>query len=172
MRPLARLSVGNRTVGLLLVDEEKGASCSLPVVRQRDLASLLDEAGEASGNLLRRLRVGNGVTQIELAAALGVSQPMVCKFERAKIPTPESIARFKRAVEAIVESRELFLNNPPTTLEGWLAARAPLMRLAASRKRRAPAEREILRQIRDEVAGLEQDGRTKASGERATRRMR
>ncbi len=48
------------------------------------------ETAESFGDLVRILRQGKGVTQPELARRVGVSQPVVSKWERGR-STPQQV---------------------------------------------------------------------------------
>jgi transcriptional regulator with XRE-family HTH domain len=165
--PLAILldAKGRRRGTLTLVPGAGPGEAGLPRLDQAGLARLLRDAGA-----IRSDRLAEGITQQELAAVLGVSQPMLSRLERN--PTPRALGRLRAALEAIRESRRLWQASPQRSLEDLLAAQRPLAELALSRKRRAEEERELLAGTGDPVADLEREGRTKTAGARPERPRR
>lgn len=156
---------GRRRGALFLVRSGGTAEAGLPRLDQAELRRLLREAGA-----IRSARLAEGITQKELAAALGVSQPMLSKMERR--PTPKALSRVRAAIAAIRESRRLWEASPRQSVEDLLSAQRPLAELALARKRRAAEEREMLSRSGDQAVGLEREGRTKPAGARPERPRR
>lgn len=129
-----------------------------------------DTEGE---NPIRKARVAAGITQQDLAVAMGVSQPMLSKLERGgRAVRPRSIAKVQKAIEALLRDRLRRLDGPMATFEDLEEANQGLLRLGLARKRRDPEERGMLLRAGDPLAALETERRVKVAGERAVRRRR
>lgn len=54
---------------------------------------------------IKRLRQDRGISQVQLAKAVGISQPKLSYLERGLPPTPEEAQRLVKALEIESESK-------------------------------------------------------------------
>jgi transcriptional regulator with XRE-family HTH domain len=165
-RPVARLTDSSgKTVAILCEQGPTAATLDVPAIPQSEFRGFLSRN---MGNPLRSMRRKAGVSQKELASAMGISQPMVSKLERPGTFLSMAMAtKASAGLKAILESRRRWKASPPQTFDDLLEVQAPLLELAARRKPRSPVERRLLQAVGDKVARREIENRTKPSGQRA-----
>ena len=114
-------------------------------------------------NPIRTARETAGITQADLAFAMGISQPMLSRQEQ---PFRHLRANtLKRAVETIQRIQEN-RNRPVIPLDGMLSNYGTRLAASAARKPRDPVERRLLREMGDPVALRESETFTREGGER------
>jgi transcriptional regulator with XRE-family HTH domain len=63
-----------------------------------------ERAAGQVGAALRRIRMGRGVRQAQLARMAGVTRVMVCRFERGHVcPTVPTLAKMLRSLDCTAE---------------------------------------------------------------------
>lgn len=166
-RPLAQLTNrSGKTVSILYEKDSMGEDLDLPAI---PLARFEDLLARSRSNPARSKRLKAGISQKELASAMGISQPMISKLERPGAVHSKAVAsRWSAAIRAILETRRRWKEKPPKTYDDLLEIQAPLLQLAAQRKPRSPVERDLLQKAGDEIASLESMKRIKAPGQRST----
>ncbi len=88
-----------------------------------------EEGSRAIGERLARLRKERGITQVEMAEMLGVSQPNVSDYERGELRLHgELLAKLARILKVSADE---------------------ILGLEASRPARAPRDRRLLRRLQD-----------------------
>jgi len=114
-------------------------------------------------NPIKAARLQAGITQEDLAAALGISQARVSRQENAsRALRPSTVERALRAIKRIVTNR----SRPAVDLDAVLQALGPAMEAGIALKPRDPTERRLLRELGDPVALREDEMRIRLNGER------
>jgi transcriptional regulator with XRE-family HTH domain len=114
-------------------------------------------------NLVRTARQEAGITQADLAFAMGISQPMLSRqeqpFRRLKAGT------VKRVLDTILRIQEN-RNRPAVSFDEVLFEYGARVATSAARKPRDPIERRLLQEAGDPVAQLERAENVRVGGER------
>lgn len=97
------------------------------LAKRRGVAT--DEGARAIGERLAQLRKDRGITQVEMADALGISQPVYSGHERGEVRIHgELLAKLARILKVSADE---------------------ILGLEASRPARAPRDRRLLRRLQD-----------------------
>jgi len=114
-------------------------------------------------NSIRAAREAAGITQVDLAFAMGISQPMLSRQEQPfRRLQPKTVRRALDAIRRIQENR----SRPAVSLEAALSEYGPRVAASAARKPRDPMERRLLREAADPVVRLERDENVREAGAR------
>lgn len=117
----------------------------------------------AQVNPIRDAREAAGITQADLAFAMGISQPMLSRQEQPfRGVRPGTVKRALETIRRIEENR----NRPPVALESVLSKYGARLAASAARKPRDPVERRLLREAGDPVALQESDSKVREGGAR------
>ena len=175
MRPLGYITTdkGRRVLALVAVTElgragRRSAPAPCTETEQAALESLLVHPAanlEISSpvNPIRAARVAAGITQADLAFALGISQPMLSRQEQAfRRVRPGTVERALTAIKRIRENR----NRPVVPLEAVLTRYGSRLAESSARNPRDPVERRLLREAGDRLARGESDAQIREGGER------
>ena len=114
-------------------------------------------------NPIRAAREAAGITQADLAFALGISQPMLSRQEQPLRDVRPGTVR--RALEAVRRAQEN-QKRPSVSLEAVLSCYGTRLAASAARKPRDPVERRLLREAEDRVALRENDANVREAGAR------
>ncbi len=114
-------------------------------------------------NPIRGTREAAGITQADLAFAMGISQPMLSRQEQPfRGVHPATVKRALETIRRIEENR----NRPAVALESVLSSYGARLAASAARKPRDPVERRLLREAGDPVALQESDNNVREGGAR------
>jgi transcriptional regulator with XRE-family HTH domain len=114
-------------------------------------------------NPIRSAREAAGLTQADLAFAMGISQPMLSRQEQPfRRVRPATIRRALEAIQRIQENQ----NRPEVSLDAVLSSYGTRLAVSAARKPRDPVERRLLQEAGDSVALMESDANVRQGGER------
>lgn len=114
-------------------------------------------------NPIRAARETAGITQVDLAFAMGISQPMLSRQEQPfRRLQSRTVKRALEAIRRIQENR----GRPAVSLEAALSEYGPRVAASAARKPRDPMERTLLREAGDPVVRLERDENVREAGVR------
>jgi transcriptional regulator with XRE-family HTH domain len=177
MRPVGYITdaEGRRVFALVPVAQlspaarRRSAPISAPTVEERAVLDRLQTRPSACleastmPNPIRGARETAGITQADLAFAMGISQPMLSRQEQPfRGVRPATVKRALEAIRRIEENR----NRPPVVLESVLSSYGTRLAASAARKPRDPVERRLLRESGDPVALQESDSNVREGGAR------
>jgi len=176
-----------RPVGYVTDGEGRRVFALVPVAQLADVRTgegpspgLPSEAGRAALDLLctrpaaclelgaeinpiRAAREAAGLTQVDLAFALRISQAMLSRQEQPfRRVRPSTIQRALDTIRRIQENR----NRPQVSLDAALSSYGTRLTASAARKPRDPVERRLLRELGDPVALQEDEANLREGGER------
>jgi len=124
-------------------------------------ASCVETSEQA--NPIRTAREAAGITQADLAFAMGISQPMLSRqeqpFRRLRAGT---VKRVLDTIRRVQENR----NRPAVSFDEVLSEYGARVAASAARKPRDPIERRLLQEAGDPVAKLERAENVRSGGER------
>jgi transcriptional regulator with XRE-family HTH domain len=114
-------------------------------------------------NPIRTAREAAGITQADLAFAMGISQPMLSRqeqpFRRLQAGT---VKRVLDTIRRVQENR----NRPAVSFDEVLSEYGARVAASAARKPRDPIERRLLQEAGDPIAQLERNENVRTGGER------
>ena len=114
-------------------------------------------------NPIRAARESAGITQADLAFAMGISQPMLSRQEQPfRHLQAGTVKRVMDTIRRIQENR----NRPAISFDEVLFEYGGRVAASAARKPRDPIERRLLQEAGDPIAQLERAENVRPGGER------